>query len=162
MMSIKFFAPGFSTIFAIVASHSCTTALYEARSVATLAGLSFQNRCLVFCFYHLTLQKNLAMAPLMITCPSCSSQFEPGNAFMKDFETQARQKMAAEWQKLKGEVDKDRQALQQQKELLEKQIQTQEQEIEKRLEAERQKMQQQLQETIRKSIATDFENQMKM
>jgi hypothetical protein len=98
----------------------------------------------------------------MINCPNCLHKFEPGDAFMKDFETQARQKMAAEWQKLKSDVEKDRFLLQQQRELLEKQQQQQEAEIQQRLMAERQKMQQQLQDSIRKSVASDFENQLNL
>jgi hypothetical protein len=97
-----------------------------------------------------------------INCPNCQHKFEPGDAFMKDFETQARQKMAAEWQKLKSEVDKDKLLLQQQKDLLEKQQQQQEAEIQQRLNVERQKLQQQLQDSIRKSVASDFENQLKL
>jgi hypothetical protein len=98
----------------------------------------------------------------MINCPNCLHKFEPGDAFMKDFETQARQKMAAEWQKLKSDVEKDRFLLQQQRELLEKQQQQQEAEIQQRLMAERQKMQQQLQDSIRRSVASDFENQLNL
>jgi hypothetical protein len=97
-----------------------------------------------------------------INCPNCQHKFEPGDAYMKDFETQARQKMAAEWQKLKSEVDKDKLLLQQQKDLLEKQQQQQETEIQQRLNVERQKLQQQLQDSIRKSVASDFENQLKL
>lgn len=52
---------------------------------------------------------------LTINCPGCQYKFEPGEAFMKDFETQARQKMTAEWQKMKSEIDKDKAAIQQQK-----------------------------------------------
>jgi hypothetical protein len=102
------------------------------------------------------------METLMINCPNCQHKFEPGGAFMKDFEVQARQKMAAEWQKMKLEVDKDKQAIEQQKQLLQKQQQQQEQEVQQLLSVERQKLQQQLQESIRKSVASDFENQMKM
>ncbi len=102
------------------------------------------------------------MSTLMISCPSCQYKFEPGDAFMKDFETQARQKMAGEWQKMKAEVEKDKQAIQQQKELLAKQQDQQEAEVQQRLQLEKQKLQKELQESIRKSVASDYENQMKM
>lgn len=81
---------------------------------------------------------------------------------MKDFETQARQKMTAEWQKMKAEVEKDKVALQYQKELLAKQQELQEQEIQQRLLHEKQKLQHELQNSIRKSVASDYENKMKM
>jgi hypothetical protein len=102
------------------------------------------------------------MATLMISCPSCQYKFEPGDAFMKDFETQARQKMATEWNKMKAEVDKDKQAIQQQRDQLVKQQEEQEQQVQQRLQIEKQKLQQELQEQLRKSIASDYENQMKM
>ncbi len=100
--------------------------------------------------------------PLTISCPGCQYKFEPGEAFMKDFETQARQKMTAEWQKMKLEVDKDKAAIQQQKELLARQQEQQEQEVQQRLLREKQKLQQELQESIRKSVASDYETKMKM
>lgn len=99
---------------------------------------------------------------LTINCPSCQYTFEPGEAFMKDFETQARQKMKAEWQKMKSEVDKDRSEIKQQKELLTKQQEQQEQEVQQRLLHEKQKLQRELQESIRRSVASDYENKMKM
>ena len=102
------------------------------------------------------------MSTLMINCPNCEHRFEPGDAFMKDFETQARQKMTAEWQKIKAEIDKDKQSIQQQKELLVIQQEQQEQLVQQRLNVERQKLQQELQEQLRKSIASDYENQLKM
>ncbi len=98
----------------------------------------------------------------MISCPSCQFKFEPGEAFMKDFETQARQKMMAEWQKMKSEVDKDKALLQHQKDLLAKQQEQQEQEVQQRLFKEKQKLQQELQDSIRKSVASDYENKLKM
>ncbi len=102
------------------------------------------------------------MATLMINCPNCQHQFEPGGAFMKDFEHQARQKMAAEWHKMKAKVDEDKLFIQQQKELLSKQLEQQEQELQRKLALEKQKLQQDLQVSIRKSIASDYENKLKM
>ena len=99
---------------------------------------------------------------IVISCPNCQFQFEPGDAFMKDFETQARQKMTAEWQKLKAEVEKDKVAIQQQKDTLNKQQEEQEQLLQDRLQIEKSKLQEHLQETIKKSVASDFENQIKM
>ncbi|MEJ7677304.1 MAG: hypothetical protein WKG06_05400 [Segetibacter sp.] len=77
---------------------------------------------------------------LTINCPNCNYKFEPGEAFMKDFEIQARQKMTAEWQKMKLEVDKDKAGIQQQKELLAKQQEQQEQEVQQRLLREKAKI----------------------
>ncbi|TDH24239.1 DUF2130 domain-containing protein [Segetibacter sp. 3557_3] len=102
------------------------------------------------------------MEVLKVSCPQCQHKFEPGGAFMKDYETLARQKMAAEWQKLKAEVEKDKASIQQQKELLAQQQQQQEQEVQLRLTKERQKLEAQLQESIRRSVASDYENKLRM
>lgn len=99
---------------------------------------------------------------ILISCPNCQFQFEPGEAFMKDFETQARQKMTAEWQRLKSEVEKDKAAVLQQKETLAKQLEQQDILLNERLEKEKQKMQEALQESITKSVASDYENKIKM
>lgn len=99
---------------------------------------------------------------LTINCPSCQFKFEPGEAFMKDFETQARQKMTAEWQRMKLDVEKDKASIQQQKDILAKQFEQHEQEIQQRLLKEKQKLQQELQESIRKAVALDYETKMKM
>lgn len=99
---------------------------------------------------------------LTINCPSCQFKFEPGEAFMKDFETQARQKMTAEWQRMKLDVEKDKASIQQQKDILSKQFEQHEQEIQQRLLKEKQKLQQELQESIRKAVALDYETKMKM
>lgn len=69
--------------------------------------------------------------------------------------------MTVEWQKMKSEVEKDKAAIQQQKESLAKQHEQQEQEIQQRLLQEKQKMQQELQASIRKSVGEDYENQLK-
>ena len=99
---------------------------------------------------------------LHINCPNCQFKFEPGEAFMKDFETSARQKMTVEWQKMKAEVEKDRAIIAQQKELLGRQQEQQEQEIEQRLSHEKQKIQQELQKSIQKTVAIDYENKLRM
>src|SRR5215218_148708 len=99
---------------------------------------------------------------LTINCPNCQYKFEPGGAFMKDYEAQARQKMIAEWQRMKMELDRDKAAIFQQKEMLAKQKDQQEQEVQQRLLREKQKLQQELQESIRKAVASDYETKVKM
>ena len=77
------------------------------------------------------------MSSFIITCPNCNHQFEPGDSMRDEIEKELRGKMM-EWQKKKDE------------------------ETRKLIEAEKKKMQDELQESIRKSVATDFENQLKM
>lgn len=77
------------------------------------------------------------MSSFIITCPNCSHQFEPGDTMRDEIEKELRGKMK-EWQK-------------------KKEIETAE-----LLEAEKKKVQTEMQETVRKSLAADYENQLKL
>lgn len=77
------------------------------------------------------------MSSFIITCPNCNHQFEPGDTMRDEIEKELRGKMV-EWQK-KKEVETT--AL---------------------LEAEKKRLQSEMQDTIRKSIAADYENQLKL
>ena len=95
------------------------------------------------------------MATSIIVCPNCQHQFEPTDAIREEVQRELRIK-AADWQKRKDEEFK------QKENALLKQLQEKDLEIEKRLQQEKQKLQAELQESIRKSVASDFENQLKM
>ncbi|WP_439505559.1 DUF2130 domain-containing protein [Sediminibacterium sp.] len=77
------------------------------------------------------------MSSFIITCPNCSHQFEPGDTMRDEIEKELRGKMK-EWQK-------------------KKEIETAE-----LLETEKKKMQTEMQEAVRKSLAADYENQLKL
>jgi len=77
------------------------------------------------------------MSSFIITCPNCSHQFEPGDTMRDEIEKELRGKMK-EWQK-------------------KKEIETAE-----LLEVEKMKMQTEMQEAVRKSLAADYENQLKL
>jgi hypothetical protein len=81
--------------------------------------------------------ENLYMSSFIITCPNCSHQFEPGDSMRDEIEKELRGKMK-EWQK-------------------KKEIETAE-----LLEAEKTKMQTEMQEAIKKTLAADYENQLKL
>ncbi|MDP1972241.1 DUF2130 domain-containing protein [Sediminibacterium sp.] len=75
------------------------------------------------------------MSSFIITCPNCSHQFEPGDTMRDEIEKELRGKMK-EWQK-------------------KKEIETAE-----LLEVEKKKMQTEMQESVKKSLAADYENQL--
>jgi hypothetical protein len=72
-----------------------------------------------------------------IKCPNCGHQFEPNDAIREEVEKELRSK-AADWQKKKNE------------------------EFQVKLEEERNRLQQSLEENIRKNIASDFENKLRL
>lgn len=77
------------------------------------------------------------MSSFIITCPKCDHQFEPGDTMREEIEKELRGKMI-DWQK-------------------KKEVETAE-----LLEAEKKRIQEELQETVKKSLAADYENQLKL
>ncbi len=77
------------------------------------------------------------MSSFIITCPNCNHQFEPGDSMRDEIEKELRGKMV-DWQK-KKELEST--AL---------------------LEQEKKRLQTEMQESIRKSMAADYENQLKL
>lgn len=95
------------------------------------------------------------MTGFIITCPQCSHQFEPGDSIRDEIQKELRGKMA-DWQKKKDEEFK------QKENAFAQQIQLKEKEVLAQVEVEKKKLKEELQDTIRKSVASDFENQLKM
>ena len=88
-------------------------------------------------FFNTFTVEILIMSSFIITCPNCSHQFEPGDTMRDEIEKELRGKMK-EWQK-------------------KKEIETAE-----LLEVEKKKMQTEMQESVKKSLAADYENQLKL
>ena len=95
------------------------------------------------------------MATTMITCPSCGNEFEPTDVIREELQKQLRQQMK-DWQVKKEEEYKLKESV------FQKQLQEKDEELDTRLAQEKKKLQNELQQSIRKSIASDFENQLKM
>jgi len=91
----------------------------------------------------------------LIVCPKCGNQFDAGESFRKEVQEQLRSQME-EWRKKKEKDFNDKEIAYQQ------QLQAKDTELEKRLADEKQKLQQQLQESLRKTITADFENQLQL
>lgn len=86
--------------------------------------------------------------PADIKCPNCGHEFEPNDAIREEVEKELRSK-AAEWQKKKSDE-------------FQQQLQKKEQEHQLQLQSEKQKLQTQLEESLRKSISTDYENKVRL
>jgi hypothetical protein len=90
-----------------------------------------------------------------IKCPNCGTEFDPGESFKKEVQEQLRSQME-DWKKKKEKefVDKEN--------IFQEQLQLKDEELNKRLTEEKQKLQNDLQISLRKSISSDFENQLKL
>ncbi len=102
------------------------------------------------------------MASNIIVCPKCSHPFEIGDAVRNEIQKEVNQK-AKDWQLRKEQEYKNKVLEFQNKEALyQQQLQLKDDDINKRLIEEKQKIQAELQQSLTKTIASDFENQMKI
>jgi hypothetical protein len=93
------------------------------------------------------------MADFIIHCPNCNHQFEPGDSIREEVQKELRGQMV-DWQKKKDEEFR-------QKELaFQQQLQMKEEEASQKLAAEKKKLEEELRDSLRKTIVSDFENQL--
>ncbi|NCI51140.1 DUF2130 domain-containing protein [Sediminibacterium roseum] len=95
------------------------------------------------------------MADYKITCPNCNTEFEPGESTRVQIENELRGKME-EWRKKKDEEFKKRE------QLFDQQLKAKEEETRKQIDAEKKRLKDELESSIRKSMASDFENQIQL
>lgn len=88
------------------------------------------------------------MADFIISCPNCNHQFEPGKSIQEEVEKKLRGQMQ-DWQK-------------QQDEKFKQQLKAKDQETASLIEKEKKKLQEELQESIRRTVSSDYENQIKL
>lgn len=95
------------------------------------------------------------MTTTMITCPSCGNEFEPTNAIREQVENELRTKMK-DWQVKKEEEYKQKESS------FQKQLSAKEEELNKRIAEEKKKLQTDIEQSVRKSLSADYENQVKV
>lgn len=95
------------------------------------------------------------MAAFIINCPNCHHQFEPGESMREEIQKELRNQML-DWQNKKDQEFKLKEQSFQQI------IADKEKEAALKLEEEKKKLQTELQESIKKTVSSDFENQLKL
>jgi hypothetical protein len=95
------------------------------------------------------------MTTSLITCPSCGTEFEPTDAIREEVQKELRQQMK-DWQLKKEDDFKKKEAV------FQKQLSEKENELNRQLAEEKKKIQADLEQSIRKSMSADFENQLKI
>ncbi len=96
-----------------------------------------------------------------ITCPSCSTQFEPTDALRDEIQRELRNQMR-DWQKKKEEEFLQREAkMQDLQKQLEESRQHQEEELVKRLDQEKKQLEEKLSLQIRKSVSGEYDVQLR-
>jgi hypothetical protein len=95
------------------------------------------------------------MAAFIINCPNCHHQFEPGESMRDEIQKELRVQML-DWQNKKDQEFKTKELAFQQL------LSDKEKENAATLDTEKKKLQAELQESIKKSVSSDFENKLKL
>lgn len=95
------------------------------------------------------------MMTTTITCPSCGNEFEPTNAIREQIQAELRVQMK-DWQLKKEDEYKAKETS------FQKQLSAKDEELNKRIAEEKRKLQADLEQSIRKSLSEDYENQVKI
>jgi len=97
----------------------------------------------------------------LIICPACKNEFAPQEAIAKSLEKEYEKKFNTDRQKLLQQFSEQQKLLDEQQREFEKKKEKENQLFAERIEREKLKLETELKEQLRKSIATDFENQLK-
>ena len=100
--------------------------------------------------------------PTLITCPSCKHQFAPEDAIARSLEKEYKEKFDADRQKLNKQFADQQNELEQKNREFELKKEKENQLFADRMQKEKLKMEVDIQERLRKSIAKDFENELKL
>jgi len=100
--------------------------------------------------------------PTLITCPHCKHEFAPEDAIAKSLEKDFAEKLNTERQQLARKFADQEKLLEDQRKEFEKKKDKENELFAERVQKEKLKIEQELQERLRKSISSDYENQLKM
>src|SRR5690606_14231975 len=98
----------------------------------------------------------------LITCPSCKHEFAPEDAIAKSLENKYQEKFDSDRQKLLKQYAEQANELEEKNRLFEKKKEKENELFAERMEKEKQRLENDIQERLRKSISTDYENQLKL
>jgi hypothetical protein len=98
----------------------------------------------------------------LIKCPNCSHEFAPREAIAQALEKEYQDKLNRDRQKLTEQFSSQQKLLQQQQMEFEKKKERENELFAERINKEKIKLENELQEKLRRSISTDFENQLKL
>lgn len=97
-----------------------------------------------------------------ITCPNCKSEFEPEDAIAKSLEKEYAEKFSKEAEHLRKKFTEEKRLLDDDRKDFEKKKEKENELFAERMQKEKVKIENETQERLRKSISSDFENQLKI
>ena len=97
-----------------------------------------------------------------VNCPNCGHGFDPGGALAADIEKKYKEQYQRDLQQSQAQMEETRKKLETDKQLFEERKKNENDLFLQKMEKEKIKMEAEVQERLQKSIASDFENRLRM
>jgi hypothetical protein len=97
-----------------------------------------------------------------IKCPNCGNEFDVQEVLSADAEQKIRQEYEKQLQQSRNQVSLEKKKLEEDQKLFEEKRRKENELFQQRLQAEKQKLETEINQQLRKSIAADFENQLRL
>ena len=97
-----------------------------------------------------------------IKCPNCGTEFDVQNVLSADLEQKLRQEFEKQFQQSLSQVNADKKKLEEEQKQFEEKKKKENELFQQRLQQEKQKMELEMDHQLRKSIAADFENELRL
>jgi hypothetical protein len=97
-----------------------------------------------------------------IKCPNCGTEVDVQNVLSADVEQKLRQQFEKQWQQSLNQVNADKKKLEEEQRQFEEKKKKENELFQQKLQQEKQKMEVEVQQQLRKSIAADYENELRL
>jgi hypothetical protein len=100
--------------------------------------------------------------PTNIKCPKCGSEFDVQNVLSADVEQKLRQEYEKQFQQSLNQINTDKKKLEEEQKQFEEKKKRENELFQQKLQQERLKLEAEVQQQLRKSIAADYENELRL
>ncbi|HEY6956126.1 MAG TPA: DUF2130 domain-containing protein [Flavisolibacter sp.] len=100
--------------------------------------------------------------PTTIKCPNCASVIDVDNALSADMEQKLKQRYEQQLQESVSQLNNERKRLEEEQKLFDEKKKRENELFQQKLQQEKLKLETELQQQLRKSIASDYENQLRL
>ncbi len=100
--------------------------------------------------------------PTNIKCPNCATVFDVENVLSADVEQKLKQQYEKQLQQSLSQINADKKKLEEDQKLFEEKRKKENELFQQKLQQEKQKLETEIQQQLRKSIASDYENQLRL
>jgi hypothetical protein len=97
-----------------------------------------------------------------IKCPNCGTEFDVQNVLSADVEQKLRQQFEKQFQQSLGQVNAEKKKLEEEQKQFEEKKKRENELFQQKLQQEKQKMELEIQQQLRKSITSDYENELRL